>query len=110
MNEKEKAVLDKIRRIEHLKDELQLDPDYPNPKISETAAVIYTPEEEEQIKARLRAVGIFKMNPASSKQRSLNEYYPGSVRVKYVYQHGMMVPVRRELHKKVLEKDRRRIL
>ena len=50
------------------------------------------------------------MKPARAKQRSLDEYYPGSVRVKLVFQHGMVVPVRRKMHKKMLEKDRMRMI
>ena len=49
------------------------------------------------------------MNPARAKQRSLDEYYPGSVRVKLIFQHGMVVPVRRSMLKKTLERERSKV-
>ena len=48
------------------------------------------------------------MNPASSKQRSMDEYYPGSVRIKMIWVGDKQVPARRKDWAKVMDREKNR--
>ena len=48
------------------------------------------------------------MNPVRSKQRSLDEYHPGSVRVKMIWVGDRQVPVLRKDWKKVIDREKKR--